>query len=79
MDSGRAYTYLQPLALGGSQSRIDRLYVKRDVLEETFEWDIQAVGISTDHRMVTMRITTADAPTVGHGRWVWPVHIIRDK
>jgi hypothetical protein len=29
--------------------------------------------------MVTMRLTTEEAPSVGHGRWVWPAHIIRDK
>jgi hypothetical protein len=29
--------------------------------------------------MVTMRLTTEDAPTTGHRRWVWPAHIIRDK
>ncbi|KAK7000162.1 Endonuclease/exonuclease/phosphatase, partial [Favolaschia claudopus] len=75
----RAYTFLQPGALGGSQSRIDRMYVKRDLFEDTFEWDIQTVGINTDHRMVTVRLTTEDAPTLGHGRWVWPAHIIRDK
>jgi hypothetical protein len=77
--AARAYTYIQPQNLGGSQSRIDRIYVKRDLYEETFEWDIQAVGINTDHRMVAMKISTADAPTIGHGRWVWPAHIIRDR
>jgi exonuclease III len=71
--STRAYTYMQSPAQGGAQSRIDRIYVKRDLYEESFEWDIQAVGINTDHRMVSMKITTADAPTLGHGRWVWPV------
>jgi hypothetical protein len=29
--------------------------------------------------MVVMKISTADSPTIGHGRWVWPTHIIRDK
>ncbi|KAJ7216980.1 Endonuclease/exonuclease/phosphatase, partial [Mycena pura] len=77
--AARAYTFIQLQNLGGSQSRIDRLYVKRDLFEETFEWDIQAVGINTDHRMVAMKISTADSPTIGHGRWVWPAHIIRDK
>ncbi|KAJ7164574.1 hypothetical protein C8R43DRAFT_878856 [Mycena crocata] len=74
-----AYTYHQALALGGAQSRIDRIYVKRDLYEQTFEWGMQSVGIETDHRMVTMRMTTADTPTLRHGRWKWPAHIIRDK
>jgi exonuclease III len=75
----RAYTFLQPLALGGAQSRIDRIYIKRDLFENTFEWEMQAVPIETDHRLVTVRLTTENAPTLGHGRWVWPAHIIRDK
>jgi hypothetical protein len=45
----------------------------------TFEWDIQTVGIETDHRMVSMKLTTAAAPTIGHGRWVWPAHLMQDK
>ncbi|KAJ7201010.1 Endonuclease/exonuclease/phosphatase [Mycena pura] len=74
-----AYTFMQAPSQGGSQSRIDRIYIKRDLFENSFEWEMQAVGIETDHRMVTMRLTTEDAPTIGHGRWVWPAHIIRDK
>ncbi|KAJ7111943.1 DNase I-like protein, partial [Mycena epipterygia] len=75
----RAHTFLQPAALGGSQSRIDRIYIRRDLFEDTFEWEIQAVGVETDHRMVSVRLTTETAPTIGHGRWQWPAHIIRDK
>jgi hypothetical protein len=75
----RTYTFMQALSQGGSQSRIDRIYIKRDLFEDSFEWEMQAVGIEPDHRMVTMRLTTEDAPTIGHGRWVWPAHIIRDK
>ncbi|KAJ7487493.1 hypothetical protein B0H11DRAFT_2408084 [Mycena galericulata] len=74
----RAYTFLQPAALGGAQSRIDRIYIKRDLFEDSFEWEIQAVGIETDHRMVTMRLTTEEAPTIGHGRFVCPPHLMRD-
>ncbi|KAJ7244522.1 hypothetical protein C8J57DRAFT_1438426 [Mycena rebaudengoi] len=74
-----AYTFSQTTAQGGSQSRIDRLNIRQELFEESFEWNIQTVGIETDHRMVSVRLTTANAPTVGHGRWVWPAHIIRDK
>ncbi|KAJ7044166.1 hypothetical protein C8F04DRAFT_905690, partial [Mycena alexandri] len=41
--------------------------------------DIQAVGIETDHRLVSVKISTEEAPTIGHGRWRWPVWLIRDK
>ncbi|KAJ7274754.1 hypothetical protein C8J57DRAFT_1224337 [Mycena rebaudengoi] len=74
-----AYTFIQPVALGARQSRLDRIYIKQSLFEDTFEWEIHTVGIETDHRMVSVRLTTEDAPTIGHGRWVWPAHIIRDK
>ncbi|KAK6972174.1 Endonuclease/exonuclease/phosphatase [Favolaschia claudopus] len=75
----RAYTYHQTQAQGGSESRIDRMYVKESLFEHTFEWDIQTVGIKTDHRMISTRLTTEDAPTIGRGRWVWPAHLNADK
>ncbi|KAJ7086538.1 hypothetical protein C8R44DRAFT_650841, partial [Mycena epipterygia] len=76
----RAYTYFQTRhAGGGSQSRIDRIYVRRDKYAQAYDWQIKTVGISTDHRMVSVRMTQEAAPTTGPGRWVWPVHINRDK
>ncbi|KAJ7093327.1 hypothetical protein B0H15DRAFT_776734, partial [Mycena belliarum] len=74
----RAYTYYQSEAQGGAQSRLDRLLVKRGTFEHTFEWEMQTVGIPTDHRMVSLKLTTEDAPSIGRGRWVWPAHLIHD-
>ncbi|KAJ7024096.1 DNase I-like protein [Mycena alexandri] len=74
-----AYTYHQFEVQGGAQSRLDRVYAKRDNFVNTFEWDIQTVGIETDHRMVSVKISTEKSPTIGHGRWVWPAHLTRDK
>ncbi|CAK5278422.1 unnamed protein product [Mycena citricolor] len=75
----RNYTFRQPHALGGALSRIDRIYVKTASFENTFDWGIQRIGIETDHDLVWAKITTADAPTVGKGRWVWPAHIMKDR
>ncbi|KAJ7077382.1 hypothetical protein B0H15DRAFT_764890, partial [Mycena belliarum] len=76
----RAYTYTQLRnAGGGSQSRIDRIYIRRDKFAQAYDWQISTVGISTDHRMVSVRITQEGAPTTGPGRWVWPAHINSDK
>ncbi|KAJ7276722.1 hypothetical protein C8J57DRAFT_1434452 [Mycena rebaudengoi] len=74
-----AYTYHQTIAQGASQSRVDRFYVKTSLFKQTFEWGMQTAGINTDHRMVTVRLTTENAPTLGHGRWVWPAYLIKDK
>ncbi|KAJ7347214.1 Endonuclease/exonuclease/phosphatase, partial [Mycena albidolilacea] len=73
----KAYTYHQTYT--GSQSRIDRFYVKRQLIDQTYEWEIETVGIRTDHRMITMKLTSENAPTMGHGRWICPPHIMRHK
>ncbi|KAJ7148028.1 Endonuclease/exonuclease/phosphatase, partial [Mycena crocata] len=75
----REYTYHEAESQGGAMSRIDRIYIRHDIFEQSFEWEIQTIGIETDHRMVSTRITTEDAPTIGHGRWVWPAHLMRDE
>ncbi|KAJ7239235.1 hypothetical protein C8J57DRAFT_1439009 [Mycena rebaudengoi] len=59
-----AYTFSQTPSQGGSQSRIDRINIKRSLFENSFDWNIQTVGIETDHRMVSVRLTTANAPTL---------------
>jgi hypothetical protein len=75
-----AYTYFQlRRAGGGAQSQIDRIYIRRDKFNQAYDWQIKTVGISTDHRMVSMRITQKSAPNTGPGRWVWPTHINGDK
>ncbi|KAJ7108889.1 hypothetical protein C8R43DRAFT_905186, partial [Mycena crocata] len=73
----RKYTYHQKAT--GSQSRIDRFYIKRSKFEYTMEWEIRTPGVKTDHKMISLKMTTKDAPTIGHGRWIWPIHIIKDK
>ncbi|KAJ7328025.1 Endonuclease/exonuclease/phosphatase [Mycena albidolilacea] len=73
----KVYTYHQVYT--GSQSRLRRFYVKRDLMAHTYEWEIETVGIRTDHRMITMKLTSEDAPSMGHGRWVCPPHIMRNK
>jgi hypothetical protein len=46
-------------------------------MEHAYEWEIESVGIRTDHRMVTVKLTTEKAPTLGHGRWVCPLYIMQ--
>ncbi|KAJ7226555.1 hypothetical protein C8J57DRAFT_1034222, partial [Mycena rebaudengoi] len=56
----RAYTYLQKAT--GSQSRIDRIYIRHTLFDQAYEWTIQAVGLITDHKMTSVRITTVLCP-----------------
>ncbi|KAK7015958.1 hypothetical protein R3P38DRAFT_2354481, partial [Favolaschia claudopus] len=51
----------------GSQSRIDRFHITREIFDQSFEWKIQTTGIYTDHRMISLRLTYKDAPTTGPG------------
>ncbi|KAJ7266032.1 Endonuclease/exonuclease/phosphatase, partial [Mycena rebaudengoi] len=73
----RAYTYHQ--AATGVQSRLDRFYIKRSQFDQAYEWKIETPGINTDHRLISVKLTSEEAPTIGHGRWVWPAHILKDK
>ncbi|KAJ7061718.1 hypothetical protein C8F01DRAFT_1138220 [Mycena amicta] len=69
--TSKVYTYFQTEDQGGSCSRVDRILVKRDQSDNVFEWAHAPVGFRNNHWMVSMKITTVDAPTLGHGRWSW--------
>ncbi|KAF5371153.1 hypothetical protein D9758_004251 [Tetrapyrgos nigripes] len=63
-----------------SQSRIDRIYVTDDLLQSAREWTMTPSGIpQTDHLMISVQISTENAPFVGKGRWKIPDHILKDK
>ncbi|KAI0329238.1 DNase I-like protein, partial [Cubamyces sp. BRFM 1775] len=73
----RAYTYLQRST--GSQSRIDRVYARRDILQDADNWDILEPGLITDHRLALVDIADRKAPFTGKGRWVMPKHLLTDE
>ncbi|KAF5336211.1 hypothetical protein D9758_017781 [Tetrapyrgos nigripes] len=51
-----------------SQSRLDRIYVKPTVLKTAREWKIEPNGVpNADHLMVSVQVTTANAPNIGKG------------
>ncbi len=47
--------------------------------EHCYKWSIEKSGVPTDHDMVSVRFSTATTPNIGHGRWVMPLHIIKDS
>ena len=74
-----AYTYLQSNGTG-SQSRIDRIYTKSDIIETAREWKISTSGLpNADHRMVSFQIVDENTPTSGSGRWSIKPHLLRDE
>ncbi|KAJ7191980.1 Endonuclease/exonuclease/phosphatase, partial [Mycena pura] len=61
-------------------SRIDRIYMPEDAMKCARDWEISdALGKLTDHKMVTVRITTPGSPFIGPGRYTLPLFLIHDK
>ncbi|KAG1764439.1 Endonuclease/exonuclease/phosphatase [Suillus occidentalis] len=73
------YTFAQSAYQGGRQSRIDRIYIKEDLLPFSREWDISPPGLHTDHQMASVRISSKTMPFVGTGRWSMPLYVLKDK
>ena len=63
----------------GAQSRIDRIYVRREMFDECGEWEINTSPIPSDHDIVSARIASPSDPTVGRGRWAIPTRLIRNR
>ncbi|KAI0818752.1 Endonuclease/exonuclease/phosphatase, partial [Irpex lacteus] len=64
----------------GSKSRIDRIYVTKTLLDSADEWKVtHSDGVDTDHQLVSVKISNADAPYVGKGRWVMPKLLLQDR
>jgi exonuclease III len=73
------YTFAQSAHQGRRQSRIDRIYIKDELLPFSREWDISPPGIHTDHQLVSARISSKKMPFVGTGRWSLPLFILNNK
>ena len=69
----RAYTHQH--APNASQGRLDRIYISNDLLKPATEWRIDSSSLETDHWMVSVRISTPDAPEIGRGRWQIPMYL----
>ena len=72
-----AFTFLRKY--NGHQARLDRIYVKSNMFQKTYEWKIATVGIETDHRLVSVKLSSESGPSTGNGRWVWPEYLLKDK
>ncbi|KAI0667434.1 Endonuclease/exonuclease/phosphatase, partial [Trametes maxima] len=73
----RAFTFHQKNAT--SQSRLDRIYIRNSLKKGTDSWEIVDPGIPTDHKLVSCEIENREAPYIGKGRWIMPLHLIKDK
>ncbi len=73
----RTFTYMQSAT--GSQSRLDRIYLKRELSKCAENWEIHQPGLRTDHMTATVSIANYSAPYVGEGRWTIPEVLRKDK
>jgi exonuclease III len=63
----------------GTQSRIDRIYVREEFFPDCKGWDINTPPIPTDHDLISARISTPSTPIIGRGRWAIPTRIFKHK
>lgn len=74
-----AFTFSQGTSCP-SQSRIDRIYIKKCCYARSRSWDIESAspdGIKSDHKRVSCEMTTANAPEQGTGRYTVPPYIAK--
>ncbi|KAL1706390.1 Endonuclease/exonuclease/phosphatase, partial [Schizophyllum commune] len=74
----REYTHYGNTPIGPRASRIDRIYACEETFLSAREWKIEDALIRTDHRLISVQITSEAAPKVGRGRWRMPAFILRD-
>lgn len=74
-----AKEYSFPQRGGPARSRIDRVYVTDDLFARSLVWNISTTGVPTDHCLITARVTAAQAPYIGRGRWTMPTHLLSDQ
>ena len=61
------------------KSRLDRIYVKKQIAPLTYDWKIKPSSVPTDHWMVTVKYAPKDATNIGKGRWTWPLYSLKDE
>ncbi|KAI1791993.1 Endonuclease/exonuclease/phosphatase, partial [Ganoderma leucocontextum] len=74
-----SYTFQRGTGPDATHSRLDRIYITEEVYARTREWRIEQSGVKTDHAMVSVDIWAPGAPETGHGRPVFPAHLIQNR
>ncbi|PPR04574.1 hypothetical protein CVT24_012027 [Panaeolus cyanescens] len=74
------FTYMQfQNTTRKSQSRLDRIYVKGDIMGMCYDWHNKHSGIRSDHKLISMKLEDPLAPYIGKGRWAMPHFVIQNK
>ncbi|TBU24673.1 Endonuclease/exonuclease/phosphatase, partial [Dichomitus squalens] len=77
--SSRGYTFHRGSGDNAVLSRLDRIYVREPLYRLARDWKIEESGIKSDHLMVSVQLTTLNAPAAGHGRPIFPIPLLKDK
>lgn len=72
----RAFTFSSS---GNSLSRIDRIYTTEKHLPNIYKCEITKCRVPTDHSLVSIHFTCAEAPYVGKGRYTIPLYLISNE
>ncbi len=75
----RAYTFHRGTGSDATFSRLDRIYTTPEIFGKAREWTICEAGVKTDHSLVKVQLTAANAPIVGEGRPLFPIRLIKDR
>ncbi|KAH9853408.1 Endonuclease/exonuclease/phosphatase [Lenzites betulinus] len=77
--TSRSYTFHRGTGDAAVCSRLDRIYCTRDIFARCHDWQIITLGVKTDHSMVAVQVTMANAPSVGKGRPTFPLHLLKNR
>ncbi|KAI0758785.1 hypothetical protein C8Q74DRAFT_1319684 [Fomes fomentarius] len=75
----RDFTFHRGTGPNAVFSSLDRIYMTASMFDHAREWRISEAGVRTDHSLVSVVITSSNAPAVGPGRPVFPQGLLRDK
>ncbi|KAI9056417.1 DNase I-like protein, partial [Trametes sanguinea] len=75
----KAYTFHRGSGGEATCSRLDRIYVTEALFPRCREWEIRVPAVKTDHSLITVQITTENAPTTGKGRPIFPLNLLKNK
>ena len=71
--------YSHQHAPNASQGRIDRIYISNTLLRPTSDWKIDSTTIETDHWLVSVNVSSTEAPLIGKGRWQIPTYLFDNE
>ncbi|KJA25730.1 hypothetical protein HYPSUDRAFT_107566, partial [Hypholoma sublateritium FD-334 SS-4] len=58
------------------KSRLDRIYLNSHLHEHCCDWKATWSEVTTDHKLVSVKIYDPGAPYIGRGRWTVPLHLL---